>query len=104
MMLIGKEFNNQYADVTFVKLVNEKSIHNGLYFGEGFNICTEKITFDKSEGMYFCKNEDLTQWMNHNNKQMTYVFDVTIPDDAKVLIEENRMKCDMFILSNKRLI
>ena len=105
-MLTGKEFNKQYNGTVFIKLVNDKSIHNGFYFGEGLNICTDLLNLDENDTscIYFYKFDDLSEWLDYNGNHMTYIFDVAIPNDATVLIMNNKMKCNKFILSNKRLI
>ena len=106
MMISGAEFNQFNKGTGFVKLTNKDCIHNGLEFKEGLN--EDILEFDSSEecvpgGLYFCKYKKFGDWIQYR-ANIEYIWDVDIPDDAKVMTMDYKIKCDKFILSNKRSI
>ena len=106
-MITGKQFNEIYYNEKFIKLTNHTCIHNKLKFKEGLN--EDLVPFNPSReckkgGLYFCNIDDFTDWIEYSDKKMYYMWNVKIPDDAKVVVMENKIKCDKFILSNKRRI
>ena len=107
-MITGKEFNEQNKGVRFVKLTNESCCHNGFEFKEGLNVDT--VEFDEKEeccpgGLYFCKYEDFGEWIKYgNHEKMEYIWDVTIPDEEKVINMGKKLKVHSFILLNKQCI
>jgi hypothetical protein len=106
-MITGEEFNKKYKDISFVKLTNHECNHNGFQFKEGLN--EDILKFDSREkcgagGLYFCNYKDFGIWTEYNKSVMKYIWDVTIMDDAKVVVMDNKIKCNKFILSNKRSI
>lgn len=106
MMMTGSEFNKQHPNIAFIKLVNEKSCSNGLYFGEGLNVFSDKSVFteNNTKGMIFSEIDDAIEWKNFDNEKIVYMFDVKIPNDAIVYTSQNIMKSNMLLLSNKRLV
>ena len=58
IMISGKEFNELYKGVSFVKLTNENCVHNGFTFKEGLNVDVLELN-PKGEcelkGLRFCK-------------------------------------------------
>ena len=107
MLITGQQFNDQYGCEWFVKLTNETCIHNGLEFKEGLNKDTIEFNSERScgpGGLYFCKYEHFGRWTYYNKTKMEYMWDVKIPNDAEVVIMDNKIKCNMFILLNKRCI
>ena len=107
-MITGNEFNEQNKGVRFVKLTNESCCHNGFKFKEGLNVDT--IEFNEKEkcgpgGLYFCGYEDFIKWTHYgDHERMEYMWDVTIPDEEKVIFMKNKLKVHSFILSNKQYI
>jgi hypothetical protein len=55
-------------------------------------------------GLYFCEERDYRKWLEYGDKKMVYMWDVEIPDDAIVVVMDEKVKTDKFILSNKRCI
>lgn len=107
MLITGQQFNEQCGCLPFVKLTNESCIHNGLEFKEGLNKDTIEFNSEKicgPGGLYFCDYRHFGKWTCYNKKEMYYMWDVKIPDNASILMMDKKLKCDMFILSNKRRI
>ena len=107
IMISGTQFNELYKGESLVKLTNGQRIHNGFEFKEGLNVDT--IDFNPIDqcspgGFYFCKYEDFGKWIYYREVKMDYMWDVKIPDDAKVVILDNKIKCNKFILSDSRII
>ena len=75
----------------YVRLTDDESIDH-----EGLN------TYDES--IYIYPYDMFPEWVYINGKCMTYLWTVTIPDDANVITEKIRTKTDKCILSNKRNI
>lgn len=109
MTMTGKEFNKLFHNVKFVKLTNPTETHNGFRFKSGLNVDT--IPFDdKCEccpgGFYFTNEQKKEMWIKTGAGQETNKFErpVTIPDDAKVHFENNKIKTDKFILGEPQEI
>lgn len=120
-VLNGVEFNQEYQDVSFVKLTNSTETHCGLKYQDGYNV--DRLGFDHTEycsqgGMYFVQEKDAGKWIRYNvmdikddsglrqyvQREMMYVRKVTIPDNAQICIEEGKFKTDKFILSQREEI
>jgi hypothetical protein len=92
----------------WVKLTTRDCIHNGFEFKEGLNV--DVIPFNTSGyctpgGIYICEFQHILLWLSYNDKEMYWMWDVDIPDDAKIYKEpKQKVKCDKLILSNKRPI
>ena len=107
IMISGKGFNELYKGISFVKLTNEESVHNKFAYKEGLN--EDVLEFDPINdcvpgGLYFCKYEDFGRWINYRDELIMYTWDVKIPGTAKVVVMNDKVKCNKFILSNKRSI
>jgi len=109
---IGKEisgavFNGMFPNTNFVKLTNETENHNGLQFVDGLNIDCKPFNPNglcQIGGIYFIKEKYVHIWIAYNGKLMVNVRKVSIPDDAKVYIENKKFKADKIILGPKELI
>ena len=55
-------------------------------------------------GFYYCHQKDIKKWICYNGKLMYYIWDVAIPNDAKIIDMGDKLKTDKFILSNRRCI
>ena len=104
-MITGKEFNEKYPDANVVKLTVVNNCHNGFQYKEGINSLPEDESFNEKPicgkgGLYCCFKKDFCLWFGYNDKVMTNIWSVTIPDDAKVVVMNNKIKVDRFILSN----
>jgi hypothetical protein len=103
--LSGTEFNKQYPNTNFYKVLNEKCNHHDFQYEHGLNIDT--IEFNPTKecspgGLYFTEACKLIRWCTCG----IYICKVTIPDEARVYIEDNKFKADMIYvdLDNKTLI
>ena len=86
-ILTGKEFNEKYTGVQFVKLTNQEENHNEFQFKDGLNV--DNIPFNTEKecsagGIYFCRFDNFTYYINYGYKNMYYIRNVIIPDDARV--------------------
>ena len=91
----------------YVRLTTEDCNHNGYQYKEGLNCLNEKFNSEKicgHGGLYFCRKEDVGDWVNYNYKVMYYIWDVKLLDDSKIVDMGNKLKTDKFILINKRII
>lgn len=103
----GKKAKEIFDGVALVKLTNASCVHNGLKLVEGYNV--DKNVFDYAQmcgpdGLYFCQLDDILEWLDYGHEPMVYMWDVELPDDAKVVMYDTKLKADKFILSNKRPI
>ena len=101
--LTGKEFTDRYnkSETKFYKILKKNCIHNGYEFINGLNI--DPIPFNpegecSSGGFYFTEYNKICYWLTYT-KDLTYIAEVTIPDDAKVHIKDNKFKADKLILN-----
>ena len=104
--LTGEQFNELFSNKHFVKLTNDNCKHRDFEYKEGLN--TDTIEFNPTEdckagGLYFT---DIDNWVSYDNDIgiIYYMWDVKIPDNATVYIEENKYKATGIILTNKRCI
>ena len=44
------------------------------------------------------------KWLKYGNKKMVWMRYVSIPDDAQVYVDDNKYKCDKFILHERMKI
>jgi hypothetical protein len=114
-MILGKEFNETNKSV-LVKLTNECCVHNDYLYQEGLNELYSPFQEDiyrsndndyiygdiyYGPGLYFCKYEDMFHWLYYSGQSMRYIWLITIPDDAKVIILNKKIKCNKFIMTNQ---
>ncbi len=87
-------FDNYY------KLIDSSMINNNFQFVNGLNV--DKNNFNLSEcgpnGIYFCMNmHDINSWIGlHEND---FLWSVTVPDDAEVIVFKKKVKCNKIILN-----
>ena len=103
----GEDFNKLFPDTKFVKLTSETENHNGFQFNDGLNVDT--MSFNPfgtclAGGIYFTDIQKAYMWFKYNASVMKYFRDVTIPDDARVYIEENKFKADKMLLGPRNVI
>ena len=106
MSVSGKKFAEMFENCKVIKLTNESCCHNGFQYVEGLNMDTN--VFDSTrvcgpDGLYFCTESNAQRWFDYVSN-ITYVWDVEIPEDARVCVYEDKLKADKFILSNKRTL
>lgn len=105
-VLKGLEFNQKYTNKKFYRLTKSNEIHNGYKFCDGLNVDTLQIGLIDDfqiEGLYFCEEKYVKNWLTYTD-DLTYIREVTIPDDATVCIEKYELKADKFILEPRQLI
>ena len=105
MAITGKEFNETYPNANVVKLTVADNNHNGFQYKEGLNHLPDNDPFNDNPvcdkgGLYCCFKKDFGLWFHYGDKYMANIWSVTIPDDAKVVVMDNKIKVDRFILSN----
>lgn len=97
----GKEFNQKFKDIIFVKLTNKDEYHNGFQFKTGLN--EDVVEFNPSGdclsgGIYFCEFYKIYKWIKYNQQRMVNLRVVTISDDAQVYETCDKFKADKLIL------
>jgi hypothetical protein len=104
MVISGAVFNEIYKDIKIVKLTTESCIHRNFEYIEGLNIDYKSFGARTKYGLHFCNVDDIYDWVGSYNEPLKYIWDVSIPSDARVVICGNKFKADKINLSNKRLI
>jgi hypothetical protein len=112
-VLSGKEFNEKYKDVRFVKLASSKWKYEPT--DKYFNKFDDKQKYPYG-GNYFCEFDKFPFWlvygitMHYKENEYVYIYDVVVPDDALVCVDYdlivpyNTFKTDKFELKNKQKI
>lgn len=114
LTMTGKKFKELFPNKKFVKLTgikmdsngNEIEANNDFVFKTGLNIDTEPFNdkcFCCKGGLYFTEEKLETKWSKAFGYQMKYVRPVTIPDDALVAIEYEKVKADKIILGERNV-
>ena len=105
--LSGTEFNEQYPNTEFYKLLTTDYKHFGFTYQHGLNI--DRIPFNPSGiclmgGLYFTEVDEVSYWIDRFKS--VYIAKVTIPLNATVYVEKDKFKADQFVLDldNKVLI
>ena len=91
----------------FVKLTTKDCIHNGYEYKEGLNVLNGEFNTKSicaEGGLYFCEIIHIFRWLSYNGKEMYYIWDVILPDDALIVKMRLTSKTNKFILKNKRYI
>lgn len=99
----GNEFNKLLNGKKLYKLVHDDHKHHNFKYKLGLNIDTLK--FDPSGecsggGLYFTTLEYLFDYYLFHY----FVYEIEIPNDSKVYIEEKKFKSNKIILKNKKNI
>ena len=104
--LSGTEFNEQYPNTEFYKLLTTDYKHYDFTYQHGLNV--DHISFNPTGicsigGLYFTEIDKVSYWINTNS---VYIAKVTIPSNASVYVEKDKFKADQFVLDldNKVLI
>lgn len=125
-IVTGEQFNEMYVqsnymytnvkgsevpDPTYrkIRMLAEDMIHNGFQWNEGLNICPDFCAGNScGQGLFFIDKLNWPMWVNYNGKKMTKIADVTIPNDATVVVCRTpggtiiKYKADRVIISNIR--
>jgi hypothetical protein len=103
-VLSGTDFNKQYPNTNFYKVLNKHCNHNNFQYKHGLN--KDIIKFNPTGqcnpgGLYFTETSKLIEWIDFG----IYICKITIPYEARVYIEENKFKADMInVDSNNRIL
>lgn len=108
--ITGNMFNQKYVKdlrYKFVKLTTFSENHNGYQFKNGLNIDT--IDFNTNMlctpgGIYFINKIHMIKWLTYNKKVMYWYREVTIPNNARIYIEDCKFKTNMLILGPRKQI
>lgn len=103
----SEKFNEIFAGVPLVKLTNEACCHNGMVFHEGENEDFNPFRYDHScgpDGIYFCRLDDMFNWLDYSSAPMYYMWDVEVPAGARAVMYSNKLKANRLVLSNQRKI
>lgn len=90
----GAQFNEIYKGITLYKFLNNNLTHNGFRYVLGSN--KDDISFNpngmcSNGGLYFCDEFNChLYWRDYGEK----IAIITIPDDARVYIEQGKFKAD----------
>lgn len=94
----GKEFNQLTKSYTFLKFINYKRQHQGMHYEVGLNVDVLKFSpvgSCSSGGLYFSDERHISMWTDYFGKLLC-VIKIPDNDDAKVYVEHNKYKCNMF--------
>ena len=102
----GKEFNDQYPNTKFYKILTSNYQHHNFTYRHGLNIDYNIFNPTKScskGGLYFTELNKIPRWIYLDS---FYIAKVTIPLEASIYVEKNSFKADQFILDldNKVLV
>lgn len=101
--MTGKQFNQLFGTTKFYKFTYQKEVHYGFKFFTGLNVDTIPFRTDCNccaGGFYFTAHDSMKYWMDGK----TYKRSVTVPDDAMVHFEKDKLKADKIILGPKEPI
>ena len=94
----GEEFNKLFPNAKLVKYVDESMIHNGFKYEYGVNVDDKDFNTNCEccpGGLYFTNEFNMHKFKYYGK----YLFEVKIPDKAKVYIEsDDKAKADMIEL------
>lgn len=109
-IMTGIEFNAIFKNRKFVKFTCQTEKHNGFQFNTGYNVDTVPFKPDGEctpGGLYFCDYvNNGGEWTAYRNTVCQYYRIVTIPNDHETVVyfEEDKMKANRFILSERKPI
>ena len=95
----GHKFNKLYSGTKFYKFLNDDLVHHGFKFELGLNVDHIPFNPDKctAGGLYFCEESKCYSYFSGYGKKLGRV---SIPNDARVFVEENKFKADKLILES----
>lgn len=96
--ITGKQFNELYSNVALYKFTNKEENHCKYQYQDGVNINTNPFNINNGEysydGLYFTTEKDMFKWLHPHE----YVRSVTIPDNARICIYQNKVKSNILVL------
>jgi hypothetical protein len=94
--ITGKQFNEINGQKPLYKLTNKEENHYGFQYKDGLN--EDRLEFNTKEyclgGLYFANIDNIYKFISINK----YIRKVTIPDDARVCIFEDKIKANKIIV------
>jgi hypothetical protein len=107
--MLGSEFNATYPRHHFVKFTNGSGVHRDVSYREGLITLKQAFIIDgecSPGGLYFTwiGNEEWAKKYSQDIGDISYVYDVVIPDDALVVMYSTKAKTNKFVLKHKRPI
>ena len=93
--------------IHYVKLTNKECFHNGFKYKEGLNTYIHPFNLEKvcdKGGLYFCRYDDFTKWLEYFGVHMHWIWNVTIPEGIEVVDMGDKLKAHTIQLFNKRCI
>jgi hypothetical protein len=101
--ITGKKCNEIFKNIPLYKFTNTEEKHYDHQYVNGLNF--DANNFDISRecsrgGLYFTSAKYIGTWIDGN----TYVRNVSIPDDARVCIYQNKIKANKIILGPRNII
>jgi len=91
-----------YAEKIFYKVMDETMKHYNFQYTIGLNILSREYFNPDGDcqkgGLYFCDIDDILYWLHlHKNGQ---IYEVRLPDDARVCKQFRKYKADRIHISN----
>ena len=107
--ITGEKFNKLVCElkIDLVKLTNKEEIHYGFKFKNGLNV--DKENFNPSGecskgGIYFTTMTNFHKWIIYSKKLMYWYRKVSIPNNARVYIEDDKFKVNKIVLGKRKYI
>jgi len=96
-----------FRTAQYFRLTNEEECHCGFQYKDGLNVDTNKFhPYGKCQqgGLYFFSREEIWKYPSYigGADKVHWVREVTLPDDAKVHLEDGKRKADRFVLGPRR--
>ena len=96
-----------FRTTQYFRLTNEEERHRGFQYKDGLNVDTNKFHpygQCKQGGLYFFSREEIWKYDNYVPivHIVHWVREVTVPDDAKVHLEDGKRKADRFVLGPRQ--
>lgn len=90
---------------TYIKLLRKHENHHGYQYKTGLNVLPESETFNSTEecgpgGLYVCERKNVAMWLNLY-RDLEWYREAIIPEDAKKVVLENKVKTDKVILGER---
>jgi len=96
-----------FRTAQYFRLTNEEERHRGFQYKDGLNVDTNKFhPYGKCQqgGLYFFSREEMWKYLSYINgaDKVHWVREVTLPDYAKVHLEDGKRKADRFVLGPRQ--
>jgi len=94
----GETFNNLYNGTRFYKILKSDLTHHNFRYKMGLNIDTvpfNPIYSCHRGGLYFCEESKVHLYIDLYGNNLAQI---TIPNDARVYVEQDKFKADKLII------